>query len=717
MPDNNNEDKQSFRLRLSEKARKRLTETVVEDFRRDNLDRLDAFQRRKKFRADYEQIRTLKKWPWEGASNFRTTKYAEAVDNLHPRIMTAFFGQEPFVLVRAQEPFDQEKAEKTEQFLNYGIRHDMPTLEGDLGMAIHNMLIDGDGFAKIVWDKRFLGSTKEMEETVTPEIEVVEGIESIKGHKTRKKLVTKKLFAEGPRLIPRDWEDIIVPSDAIDLETADHVIDRCFLSIAQLRWREKDNIYRNVTDNLNAIRASISASRGTMEIDDMAALKDEIEGVETQHRQGRPRTVEVIEWYGAFEIEEDGLPEEIIATVIPAVREGLIIRAVRLTDVFWHGKRPFLQFRFIPRPNRFYSIGVVEYLQNVAGEIETVHNQRIDREDVATTPFGFARAGSGIKVEDVKMLPGQINLVPEPSDIVFPTLPQNYAIGFKEEEMLNLYAERLVATGDLQSGRVPTPVGPTRTALATIRILEEGNVKVNWLIRQLRIPMTDLMTRIWQLYQQFMPKTKQIRILGPLRPGEEPFMEISREEIRLHADLQFTGTVASTNKFLDRENTDARFQALAASPLTPLLLQMGILTPQGLYLLTKEFYEAHAGILADRVLQAPEGEGDRLLSPEEEHARLINGEIIQPNINDDQVGHLRAHNEFVASDAFKTFPPHVQRAFFDHIAATGILIRQLSQVQSQAGPEAIAPQEGTPEIEELRALFNLEPEQAAGGGI
>jgi hypothetical protein len=90
----------------------------------------------------------------------------------------------------------------------------------------------------------------------------------------------------------------------------------------------------------------------------------------------------------------------------------------------------------------------------------------------------------------------------------------------------------------------------------------------------------------------------------------------------------------------------------------------------------------------------PEIPGDKLFTPEEENARMIQGDIVEPSMNEDQVYHIKVHTPLLY-DA--TLPPEVMKQIKEHIqktieaVKTKITFQLATGQQNQGVPNGEAP--------------------------
>ena len=108
----------------------------------------------------------------------------------------------------------------------------------------------------------------------------------------------------------------------------------------------------------------------------------------------------------------------------------------------------------MPAAYQFDGKGVCEVLEKLQEEVDSVHNQRLDRMDQINAQMFIVSNQSGI---DFKVLPGMVYTTDiDPTTAIHPlAFPDVYPSTFNEEQLLNSYAEKAV-------GISPQLLGPIR---------------------------------------------------------------------------------------------------------------------------------------------------------------------------------------------------------------------------------------------------------------
>lgn len=587
------------RLVLADEQERAIVRRVVDDFTQDIADREEWMRNRERLYKKYRGVTEPKDFPWPGCSNLHLPVTMTAVETIHPRLVNALFAVRPYATVRPREARDVERARKVEQVLDYALEQEMDVFP-KVDDWIHNMLIDGVAVVKLTW-RHERRKVVDVEHELA--FDVVLGADGVEYVPTLKEVEVERdeMVYDAPWVEVVDLEDLVLPASASDLQEADHVIHRLWLTMDHLRRRAAEGLYRGV-EKLETAPAGEGPREGSL--DRLKRLKDELEGVDSP--SGSPeqsRRREVLEVYYRYDVDGDGFEEECIFTVD---REAeVLLRADLLDTVFAHGQRPFMAMKFMPVPGRFYAIGVPELIEFIQDELNAIHNQRVDFGTLTNTPFGWYRAASGFNPEVHTIEPGKLFPVDAVGDVQLATFPNSTAWGEREEMVLLGYMEQLLGISDFNVGRQIDRMNAPRTATATLAIIQEGNVRLDLIVKRVQHAFKAFLAQVLQLYQQYIPPGKVISILGP--DGKDAFLPVSREDVRGRFDFALLGTTASANKLLERETAVELYMALRDDPLLD-----PAVNPEGAFELRRRLMRSYD--LTDLELILPRSIQERLVA-------------------------------------------------------------------------------------------------------
>jgi hypothetical protein len=371
--------------------------------------------------------------------------------------------------------------------------------------------------------------------------------------------------------------------------------------------------------------------------------------------------------------------------------------------------------RFMPLPNRTLGISMPQMVRDIQDETTVMHNQRIDAGTLANLPFYFYRASSMMKPTLSRIAPGEGIPLDNPStDVVVPQFRVNTAWGQGEEALLQQYNERLTGITDMALGRQPNRVGATRTATGVASLLSESGLRFKVFMTRFQEFWRRLYKQVLALDQQYLPPGKEYRVTG--RP--EVIRIQDRGELAGQFDVRLSATTESLNKQSMRETAQIKFTTL----VNPVLLQLGIVGPAGVFALVSDFLRAYGESDPTRILQAPNTEPPK--SPVMEHAIFLSGGTVKPSPAEDFQAHLQAHQAFLAGPESLYLTGEARQALQQHVSETGqlMMLSQMAQRMQGARPGAAPAGAGPAGVQARNATTGRAqpqlpmPAQPAGAG-
>lgn len=447
--------------------------------------------------------------------------------------------------------------------------------------------------------------------------------------------ITQKVTSfDGPSFEVLDLEDVVIPARCANLQPpttqnpggAPYVNRLCKTTLDTIRRLQGNGTYDLLTpDGLARIEASGSNAR-THEEDDSKEQKDQKEGIQEGFGSADLGTRFIIEHYGRWDVDGDGLEEDVIFWL---ERDSQVLLRARLLSEIYPGvpvRRPFGVAKLFPIPGRFYAQSMGEILEPIQDAMKFLMDSNFDWGTITNIPFGFYRPASGLKREDMTLIPGTLYPVDRPTeDVSFPTWNRDMSWITNTVQMLAGLEQKLSMQGDLQFGKVPTgQASALRTLGTTASLLQQGDVRSEQILRRLFHGIAEIYTLIHRLNRRYLPKAKQIRVMGMAERGEDPYVDLTPDRIDADVDFSFRATMLNTNK----QVVAGALQEIAALLISPIALQMGMATPDGIYKLMRDLTKAK-DLDPDRYLQRPpEGifSGPKL-SAEEALSMILNGEI------------------------------------------------------------------------------------------
>lgn len=561
--------------------------------------------------------RDRKNKPWPNCANLNVPIVAETVLTYLPRVVNTVFGIDPVCIVRGRNKSDDSKAYLVEKFLSYLTRKVMkifmPCVEWFL-----NTLVEGDGFVKVIWDK----CTHKEKVIETQVIEQVDDLGNIIQVPQEIEVEKEVVDYNAPRMFVIQSTDIIRPwFDNPDIQKCDWIAQRIYTTKDDLKRKQRYGIYKNVDEVL--------AGYIPTQIDQK---KDEIDGL--QQNASENKQVVLYEWWGRYDINNDGFEEECLITV--AEKTKTVLRIIQ--NPYKHGKRPFVQIKHIPVPNRPYGRGIPELLNPLETEINAIHNNRVDSGTLATSLTFFYNPSAGLDPRKLVIAPSVGIPRRNKDDFEFAQMQNVPASSFQEENLLNAHVQRLTNATDLSMG-MQSNLMQNKTARGAMLFQGEANQRFKMDISFVQSGIEELFTQIVQLCQQYLEEDTWIQVV---EGGQEEWKSFKAEDIKGDFDLMAQGNTENTNKALEREQSIFMYQTLMSNPLLSMpAMQLRNYSPMQLrsvWLATKEMLEKSGVKNADDLLPDLQELLNQILPSEQEIAQreaMVRGTQVKGGVPND----------------------------------------------------------------------------------
>ena len=256
--------------------------------------------------------------------------------------------------------------------------------------------------------------------------------------------------------------------------------------------------------------------------------------------------------FDCFDINDDGLDEDVIFWMI--LETKTLLRAKYLTQMFpmEPPRRPLAEAQLFTVPGRRSGIGLLEMMEGMHDLIKQFFDQGGDAGTLANAPFGFYRASSNMRPENIALEPGQLYPLTDPkNDVSFPTLGnQNQAFMFNMVNLLTQMEEKLTNIGELQLGRVPQgKASALRTVAGMQTVLAQGDARPERVLRRFFLGLTQIWENFHGLNEVFLPPQKRFMLCGPIDPRKDPYATVeSPTAIKGKFRFTFSANVLNTSK-------------------------------------------------------------------------------------------------------------------------------------------------------------------------
>lgn len=334
---------------------------------------------------------------------------------------------------------------------------------------------------------------------------------NVKYYKEINETIIKKRGAF-PEVVP--FEDFIVPSNTADIETADWVIHRVWLTKYDLEARIREGIY-DKRDGDNIIIDSLGDPEATRDKLIEPNLGDEKKVAEPA------KQYEILEMYLCFDVDGDDEPEEIILTW--EAKSGIFLRAVHN---FYHiYRRPFVTYEYKKIIGSIFGTSLAYMLEPLHVANSASFNQRLDMASLAN--------------EKIVIVPPQSDLEPllnrdefrgglyqgnvTRDEVIEFTLSQPFNQLPELEENLNKAADEVSSLSPYSFGQeqIQRP-----TATGQVQIIEESKQPQYDMLERFRKKLALVGLHVLARYKQFFPEGLQYYIQQETPEGQQLLQQV-----------------------------------------------------------------------------------------------------------------------------------------------------------------------------------------------
>ncbi len=558
---------------------------------------------------------------------------------------------------------------------------------------------------------------------------------------------------DGPAPIVMEYDDVLYPARAANLQApgpsnpngASHVILRSFPDVDEIRRLKRNGFYDRMTgedlEKLEGLSRSGTDEEEKRQKDAFAGKSDEKFRSDVQSHTKLTRLV----CFDRFDIDGDGLDEDVIFWVLKESKTLLKVARLGVQYPMIPPRRPLASGSFLPVAARNDGISLLEMLEGLHDASKALIDQSVDSGTIANSPFGFYRATSTMNPETIRMLPGDLYPLGDPNrDVTFPTIGNPQAQGFNLNMLtiLGQMQERVSVIGDLQFGRVPPGKSTALRTVGGMALLTgQGEARPERILRRFLGIWTEVFAQMHELNQHFLPKGKQFRIMGYRSEADDPYrvIEDPAQELRGRFTFMFGANVLNVSK----QGMQQSLQAIMSVYISGLSLQLGIMTPDGLYRLLRDFGQAF-GQDPDKYLSPPSPDSlEPKITAEQAIHAILSGRSPDGVPAEGAAAHLARLQQFIREDTFvnaqtgqdqpsmtlltpqqlDTFRGYVQKVvertgLDQRRAAAAQSADQLGQGGGQPGrpPEGGAPSMENPPLSGGNELIDESLPTAGGGG-
>ena len=628
--DENPADDDSILEKLTPAQNLELQKQIELQWQISNASRIKWMNDRQEGLQLYWGIRRPKDFPFRNAANVHVPMIRTIMDTLHANIMGSIDPVKPASIVPVG-PHDVPKAKKTEQLLNWQFSTQIDYTDL-VDRAVHSALLYGMAPVKL----RYV-------------------IERENGKKTY----------DGLKFEILPPERFLTPPDAADADVnaMDYVIHEVAMSKSDLKKRMLSGRYKTLSEEeLDRTGENITRHRRYFDdfFENIRSIYSGVESINITTPEKRYATV--MEYYGAYDYNGDGIDEPIMATYLKDRKQ--LLRVVK-----WNRRRPFVIVEFSYILNRALGESVPEILKILNQELDTLHNLNIDALTLANVPYFFFDPVAGYNPDEIRLAPGVgIPVNGSPSQAVyFPQMNTKFNEMSRAEQDLISYGERMLGAGANVQG-VTQPKRITATEIQTID--RRSGIRFLLIFDRIRKSIRDIFKLALEYDKEYMPKELQVRITG-LDTDGPIFETIKRDDLDAEVDIVING-----NSILDEQADQQEMsQVYQIGMQNPLIMN----NPTAMYELTRDLFTKLGVKRIDAYLHKPKDEIPKV--PDDEHNLFMQEIPVEPNMAENMQEHLKAHADLINSKSFELLSKKGKLLLVKHYNATLKLQNQMEQMQ------------------------------------
>lgn len=512
--------------------------------------------------------------PWKFASNVGIPAEAIAGESLLPRFNAASTDSEPIYRVELLHDDPDIKAFEEDVTRFY---QDLNTRRINLRNVrketYMNLIIDGDGIEGPEWEETWVQQSETVaiftDENGQPKRdergdlllylsnvpETAYPVDS-DGKKLKKVLVQRKgnrKVYEGPKI--RSWRvsECIWPEDSTtpDVNENDWFAIQMWKSKSWFKTREGDPVQgklKNVKELLDRHKHGIPPGFDTP---DETQLTFDLQFP-------KMNKILVWLWYGKFDVDGDGIDEEVIAWVAPAQR---LILGWQLTHFT---QRPFFHYQLFRMPGRFTGRGIPHMVKGMRDTIDFLANGINNRLNIYGDPPILWEIDSGFDpdIHDFgtgaqwgPLASGGLNKV---KILDLPEIQESVAKSFIEFYLSLI--QRITSITDFTLGGPGDTTAPNvKTATGTQAVLAEGSMKFSDFVREYQQTSEIEMEFIDQELMSIVSSEETLKQMSPIKVR----LDVIGFPKRFHA----TGSSFTMNRETVQQTAVVLFDKLVQDPI------------------------------------------------------------------------------------------------------------------------------------------------------
>lgn len=511
-------------------------------------------------------------FPFEGAPNIEFNISAIAVDTIYAQGLDLIFSMTPsLVQAIATNKAYSDYERPIQRLIDHGTSD-----AGDfsLRIAANNAILDdvkhGTGIYYIPWTERV------------------------------KKTDIFTITDRGPRI--RSWpiEDFLVPGGTEELESADWVALRMWLTPSELNMRA------------NVRGWDISGAKETTKTSYIRTVREAF-GNTRQSTERRGRTYEVWMIFANVDVDEDGVEQDLL--VFYDVAGNSILKAVSMPYDYW----PVEAMRYQIREHLFWGVGVPEMTKSFQHGLTDFLNNWLANSFLANMR-GFKGPHGALGTGDtIRWRPGKFHAFNQPDQVEQFALADVYPSAPLAVQTLVSFAERRTGANDISSPRPSNLLGTRTPGITALSMMQQANRRFTPAFDEMRMATSSAVKQCLFRYQErLLAGDKQVEqyigeILGP--EDAQMALEVLKDQNFDNAmKMELTATSATINKMQERQDA-IQLAGFLGGIYDKVVQLMGIASTQGIAEPMRETAQKVAGAMSE-IIKRTVNTFDQIRDPE-----------------------------------------------------------------------------------------------------
>ena len=703
-------------LKLSKEERKDITETISELHR----SAIEARQGWLKRHQDYDlmhrgqmNLRDPESGPWPNSSNLHIQMPFWLVDAYNTRLVTGIWGQTPLVIGQPVEDDDQEIARNAAGLVQWHFEPKRMNARAAWGRISKTRCIHGRGVGIIPWARdeyiyRIAGDPQYKIDDDGRIIYDQDGTPS-ELEDSRESILKRQTRYDGPLLVPLEWDDILEPMEGTNLQAVSpsNPLGADWVGIRQweplsLIWKKRSSAYSYIEDDdelkdktkdwidhapsqdRSGSGAGSASNQTRVRLQDFIEGRNRSESQRARSPRARPNPeFEILTWMMPWELpNEDGEKEEAECVFFFRVEPQALIGAFRLSDLQWRNRRPLLELDFHTVGTRRLSMGIMEIVEHLSAELDTIHNMRIDVGFATNIPFFFYRATSTTRPDQIHLKPGTGIPIDDIRAVHFPQLQSVTSFYHQEEQLLYSLVERVLGITDLFLGISPTQGAAARHATGFVGTQQESLARTQEVLTADATAFSHLCHMVYEAEVQFGPDERILRLQGREGPLTQA---LTRDQLWFRGEYDFTlgANHGLYSNMLRQQQAQILMQTAGQSPL--------VNADPGRRWEVENFVYHAFGFPNPELFIGPKSgvSAGSPTAPDEENGemdQMIHGSGIPAPVHpsDNDQDHLRRHQAHLSGPDYEAMGRPNEAGHISHIESHLTSIQRKEQMQAMA---------------------------------